>query len=365
MSLPELALIVGARPNFMKAAPLMEAIKAGGRMQARLIHTGQHFDANMSSVFFEQLGMAQPDLYLDIHGGSANEQIARVMMALTDEFQARRPAMVVVFGDVNSTLAAAITANKLNIPLAHVEAGLRSFDRSMPEEHNRIVTDLLSDLLFTPSPDGDENLRLAGVPESRIFRVGNIMVDSLVRFRPVAEQMEAWKRFSLQPKTYGLVTLHRPSNVDERQVLTGIVDALVEIQHQAPLLFPVHPRGRERFAEWGLLAKLEATGVQIVEPLGYLEFVSLMTQARFVLTDSGGIQEESTVLGVACLTARNNTERPITVELGSNRLVGNSRQGIMEGFSAMLAEKRQIRQPELWDGHTAERIEAILASRLG
>lgn len=360
----ELALVVGARPNFMKAAPLMEAIKAGGRLRARLIHTGQHFDANMSAVFFEQLGMAEPDLYLDIHGGSAYEQVTRVNKALSTEFQSNRPEMVIVFGDVNSTLAAAITANKLHIPLAHVEAGLRSFDRRMPEEHNRIVTDLLSDLLFTPSADGDENLQRAGVPAERIFRVGNIMVDSLVRFRPVAEALKAWTSYGLEPKTYGLVTLHRPSNVDDESVLAEIVEALIEIQQATALLFPVHPRGRERLAEWGLLAKLQAAGVRIIEPLGYLEFVSLMTQAKFVLTDSGGIQEESTVLGVPCLTARENTERPITVELGSNRLVGNSRKGIVEGFRAMLAGTRQVRQPELWDGKTSARIEAILAERL-
>jgi UDP-N-acetylglucosamine 2-epimerase (non-hydrolysing) len=364
VSNPELALIVGARPNFMKAAPLMDAIKKQGRLGARLIHTGQHFDSNMSDVFFQQLGLSEPDLYLDIHGGSVHEQIRRVIEALTLEFGSRRPQMVVVFGDVNSTLAAAITANNMKLPLAHVEAGLRSFDRSMPEEHNRIVTDLLSDLLFTPSADGDENLARAGVPAERIFRVGNIMVDSLVRFKPAAEQLKAWETYGLVQGNYGLVTLHRPSNVDDGAVLAGIVEALVEIQKQTPLLFPVHPRSRERFAEWGLLAKLQGAGVQVIEPLGYLEFLSLMTQARFVLTDSGGIQEESTVLGVACLTARENTERPITVELGSNRLVGNKAEGIVAGYRAMLSDARQVRQPELWDGKTAGRIEAILAERL-
>jgi UDP-N-acetylglucosamine 2-epimerase (non-hydrolysing) len=358
----ELALIVGARPNFMKAAPLMEAIRAKGRMKARLIHTGQHFDTNMSQVFFEQLNLPEPDLYLDIHGGSPAEQVGRVMVALSVEFSERRPDMVVVFGDVNATLAAAMTANKMRIPLAHVEAGLRSFDREMPEEHNRIATDMVSDLLFTPSADGDENLRNAGVAQTRIFRVGNIMVDSLLRFRPAAEKLRTWEQYKLQPKAYGLVTLHRPSNVDEDGALGEIVAALVGIQNQTPLLFPVHPRTRERLERSGLLASLEAAGVQVVEPIGYLEFLSLMTQAKFVLTDSGGIQEESTVLGIPCLTARENTERPITIEIGTNRLVGNTKMGILDGYRGLSLVKGSL--PELWDGHTAERIEAIIYEHL-
>lgn len=356
----ELALIVGARPNFMKAAPLMEAIRAQGRMKARLIHTGQHFDANMSEIFFEQLHMPKPDVYLDIHGGNGAEQVGRVMVALAAEFATRRPDMVVVFGDVNATLGAALTANKMNLPLAHVEAGLRSFDREMPEEHNRIATDLVSDLLFTPSPDGDQNLRNAGIADSRIFRVGNIMVDSLLRFRPAAEILQTWLKYDLKPKTYGLVTLHRPSNVDEEKGLSQIVEALVEIQKETPLLFPVHPRTKERLHITGLLKSMEASGIQVVEPIGYLEFLSLMTQAQFVLTDSGGIQEESTVLGVPCLTARENTERPVTIEMGTNRLVGNTKQGILDGYRQMLAKPVSRRLPELWDGHTADRIEAIL-----
>jgi UDP-N-acetylglucosamine 2-epimerase (non-hydrolysing) len=360
----QLALVAGARPNFMKAAPLIEAVRDKGRLKARLIHTGQHFDANMSQVFFTQLGMPEPDLYLDIHGGSQAQQVGRAILELEKEFSRRPPDMVVVFGDVNSTLAAAVTANKLDLPLAHVEAGLRSFDRSMPEEHNRIATDMLADLLFTPSVDADKNLRNEGVSAERIFRVGNIMVDSLMRFKTAAEALQVWKKFGVEPKKYGLVTLHRPSNVDEEKALAGIVGALVEIQKETPLIFPVHPRSRERLASSNLLAKLEKSGVRVVEPIGYLEFLSLMTQARFVLTDSGGIQEESTVLGVPCLTARENTERPITLEMGNNRLVGNSTQGILDGYRTMLHGAVTPRQPDLWDGKTAGRIEAVLAEYL-
>jgi len=348
----------------MKAAPLMAAVQAKGRLRARLIHTGQHFDANMSEVFFRQLEMAEPDLYLDIHGGSVNEQVARVIVALDQEFAANRPDMVVVFGDVNATLAASVAANKLNIPLAHVEAGLRSFDREMPEEHNRIVADVLADLLFTPSADADDNLAATGIPVERIHRVGNIMVDSLLRFKPAAEALAAWETHGLTPDQYGVVTLHRPSNVDEQVALRGIVEALVEIQQDVQLLFPVHPRTRAHMADWGLLDALQASGIKMLEPMGYLEFVSLMTQAKFIITDSGGIQEESTVLGIPCLTARQNTERPITLQMGGNRLVGNRREGILAGFRALQGQNTVPQQPELWDGRTAERIEAILFEKL-
>lgn len=359
MTQPRLTLVVGARPNFMKAAPLMDAIRRSRRMEARLVHTGQHFDANMSDVFFKQLGMAEPDVYLDIHGGAAAEQIGRMILKLTEEFSANKPSMVVVFGDVNSTLAAAVVANKLDIRLSHVEAGLRSFDRSMPEEHNRIVTDMLADLLFTPSRDADANLKREGIAGERIHFLGNIMVDSLVRFRPVAEEMRQWESLSLEPRAYVLVTLHRPSNVDDPATLGQITDALIEIQKEAPVVFPIHPRTEKQLAASGQLDGLKKAGVKLVEPMGYLEFLSLMTQAKFILTDSGGIQEETTVLGVPCLTARDNTERPITLEYG-NRLVGNTTEGILSGYRAMLAQRAKVGQPELWDGCTAERIEATL-----
>ena len=360
----QLALIVGARPNFMKAAPLIEAIRSKHRMTARLIHTGQHFDVNMSQVFFNQLGMSEPDVYFDIHGGSQAEQVGRVILALEKEFSKQQPHMVVVFGDVNSTVAAAVTANKLGLPLAHVEAGLRSFDRSMPEEHNRIVTDMLSDLLFTPSEDADENLHREGVAAKRIFHVGNIMVDSLLRFKAAAESREAWKKFRVEPNTYGLVTLHRPSNVDDEKTLGDIAAAMIQIQKESPLIFPVHPRSREQLDRTGLLPKLAACGIKLAEPIGYLEFLSLMMHAKFLLTDSGGIQEESAVLGIPCLTARNNTERPITLSIGTNRLVGNNTQSILDGYEAVRGQKITQVQPKLWDGRTAGRIETVLAEYL-
>ena len=358
-------MVVGARPNFMKAAPLAEALQARGRMQASLVHTGQHFDDNMSQVFFDELGLPEPDTYLGIHGGSTADQIGRTILALDELYSQERPDAVVVFGDVNATLAAAVAANKLDIFLAHVEAGLRSFDRSMPEEHNRVVTDMLSDLLLTPSPDADENLRREGIPEERIMRVGNIMVDSLLRFKGRAEEKEAWVKFGVEPGSYGLVTLHRNFNVDDPSKLAELVEGLVALQQEIPLLFPAHPRTLKQLQQHKLGDRLAEAGLRMLDPLGYLDFLSLMTRAKFVLTDSGGIQEESTVLGVPCLTARDNTERPITIETGSNRLVGSTAEGIFGGFKAIQKSARKPVQPDLWDGHTAERIEEALAAALG
>lgn len=359
-----LTLVVGARPNFVKAGPLMEALQKGNRFDLRLIHTGQHFDDNMSEVFFQQLRMPQPDKYLNIHQGSPAEQVGRVMLALETDFGRNKPEMVIVFGDVNSTMAAALTANKLNLKLAHVEAGLRSFDRGMPEEHNRIVTDMLSDFLFTPSKDADENLINSGVSKDRIYFVGNIMVDSMLRFKPIAENLHAWEAYGMTSGNYGLVTLHRPSNVDKAAELTEIVSALIEIQKETPLLFPVHPRSRKQLEQNGLLEQLEQGKIQILEPLGYLEFLSLMTKAKLVLTDSGGIQEETTVLGIPCLTVRNNTERPITITMGTNRLVGNKKNGILSGFHETRDTPKANIKPELWDGKTGSRIAEILETIL-
>jgi UDP-N-acetylglucosamine 2-epimerase (non-hydrolysing) len=343
----------------MKAAPLMDAIIKYGHFEARLIHTGQHFDENMSDVFFDQLGLPKPDQYLDIHQENPAKQIGETIIALDQEFASHKSDLVIVFGDVNSTLAAAISANKNNLRLAHVEAGLRSFDRSMPEEHNRIVTDMLSDYLFTPSRDADENLLREGIASERIFFVGNIMVDSLMRFKKAAEEKKMWESFGVEAGKYVLVTLHRPSNVDHESQLTDMVEAFIQIQKEIPLLFPVHPRTRNQLGT-DMLSNLQESGVKIVEPLGYLEFLSLMMKSRVVLTDSGGIQEETTVLGIPCLTLRANTERPITMKLGTNRLAGKGVEGILKSFHEAINSHAKATQPESWDGKTASRIEEIL-----
>lgn len=361
-----ITLIVGARPNFMKAAPLLRALQKKRITDIRLVHTGQHFDVNMSQVFFTQLGLPKPDAYLGVSVGEPANQIAQVIQALGSEFSQHRPRMVTVFGDVNSTLAAAIAANKMGIPLAHVEAGLRSYDRTMPEEHNRIVTDMLSDLLFTPSPDADRNLRKEGVSQERIHKVGNIMVDSLLAVKPQAKQLDTYKRLRVEKNRYALVTLHRQSNVDDGTVLEEILGALEEIGKQMPVLFPIHPRTRKRLDELSLVFRKRLSQIRFTEPLSYLDFLNLVMNARIVLTDSGGIQEETTVLGVSCLTLRENTERPVTITQGTNRLVGNKRSGILKGFKATLKEKpRRRKLPDLWDGKTSERIAAIIYRSFG
>jgi UDP-N-acetylglucosamine 2-epimerase (non-hydrolysing) len=354
-------LVVGTRPNFIKAAPLLEALSLNTKFSPRLIHTGQHFDTSMSKLIFENLGMPAPDVFLGAGNTVPSLQIAEVMTALHKEFVKQRPELVLVFGDVNSTLAGALVANKMNIPLGHVEAGLRSFDRRMPEEHNRIVTDMLSDLLFTPSEDADDNLSRESIPASRIHRVGNIMVDSLLRVKPKAEKIEAWKRFNVSPGEYLLVTLHRPANVDEPEALGELVGALKEIGKTVPVIFPVHPRTRREMAKGSFEQVLVRARVHLSKPIGYLEFLNLMINAKMVLTDSGGIQEETTVLGIPCLTARENTERPITISQGTNQLVGVTKASILLGFKKAFTKRVAISDPPaLWDGKTSERIASIL-----
>ena len=360
-----ITLVVGARPNFIKAGPLLRALQRMDWLQVRLIHTGQHFDENMSLVFFEQLHLPKPDAFLNVNTGDAASQIAQVVAAIATQFTDFPPRLVAVFGDVNSTLAAAIAANKMEIPLAHVEAGLRSFDRTMPEEHNRVVTDMLSDFLFTPSADADENLVKEGVARERIYRVGNIMADSLLAFRPEAEKLETTLQFGLQEKEYGLVTLHRPANVDNPSVLKEILAALREINRELPLVFPVHPRTRKKIDDLGFSSKNGIGQIQFTDPLSYLDFLNLAMNARLVLTDSGGIQEETTLLGVSCLTLRENTERPITITQGTNHLVGNTRGAIIKGFQSARQQTKTItKTPDLWDGKTAERIASILYEKL-
>jgi UDP-N-acetylglucosamine 2-epimerase (non-hydrolysing) len=354
--------VVGARPNFMKIDPLMRAIEAAGFAAQRLLHTGQHYDVALSDVFFTDLGMRRPDIQLGVGSGSHAEQTGKVMIAFEKVCLEERPDLVVVAGDVNSTLACAIDCAKLRIPCAHVEAGLRSFNLDMPEEVNRLVTDRLCDILFTPSPDADENLRREGTPEARIFRVGNLMIDTLLAHLARARSTGAPAKLGVEPGKYAVLTLHRPSNVDDRRVLAALLDALDEIQRELPIVFPVHPRTRKRLEEWGLGGRLAAMGaLKLCEPLGYLEFLGLTAQARLVLTDSGGLQEETTGLGVPCLTLREETERPITVSEGTNTLVGGEVRSIVAEVQEVIAGRgKSGRIPALWDGKAAERAAAAL-----
>lgn len=348
--------VVGARPNFMKLAPVYRAIRARNRLPQLVVHTGQHYDEKMSDVFFRDLGLEPPDLHLGVGSGSHAEQTARTMIELEKVMVARRPRLISVFGDVNSTVAAALVAAKLQIPVAHVEAGLRSFDRTMPEEINRVVVDRVSDFLLTPSPDADENLRNEGARAESIHRVGNVMIDSLLLALPAARALRMPEKLDLHPRQFALCTLHRPSNVDDPNVLGRILEALGRIAERIPLLFPVHPRTRAKLGAMGAIP----AGIRLLEPLGYNEFLSLMSEAAMLLTDSGGIQEESTALGVPCLTLRENTERPITVSEGTNTVVGtDSTRIVAEALSVLETGGKRGRVPALWDGRTGERIAAL------
>ena len=349
--------IVGARPNFMKASPVWDALAERGASQM-LIHSGQHYDEALSAVFFEQLGMPRPDVNLGVGSGSHASQTAEIMVGLEPLFEQHKPKALILYGDVNSTLAAAIVAAKMGIRIAHVEAGLRSFDRDMPEEINRLVTDALSEWYFTPSADGDEHLLSEGVPESKIHRVGNVMIDTLVRLLPRARCPEG---LDVEPGAYGLVTLHRPSNVDDAKQLGAIFSALSELR-ELPIIFPMHPRTRARVEEFGLTV---SDHVQLVDPLGYLEFLWLQQHAVVVLTDGGGMQEETTYLQVPCLTLRENTERPITCSEGTNELIGQDMPRLIEAVRAILAgQAKSGRIPEGWDGKASERIADVLMSEL-
>lgn len=362
----KILLVVGARPNFMKSAPLMRELqKNSDRFDTILIHTGQHYDHKLSQLFFDELRMPKPNIYLGVGSGSHAEQTARIMVGLESELLELRPDLVVVFGDVNSTLAAAVVAAKLCVKLAHVEAGLRSFDNTMPEEINRIVTDRLSEYLFVSEESGLVNLEKEGVPLEKVFFTGNIMIDSLVSNLEVARESDILDRLSLRPREYIAMTMHRPANVDSRDVLRGIMVAIEEIGKRMPVVFPCHPRTRERIEEFSLLSQNDSAGLKVVEPLGYLDFLKLQSEAYLVLTDSGGIQEETTYLGIPCITMRENTERPATVDVGSNTICGTDPKRITE--AALQAIDGTIKKggvPKLWDGKTAIRIVDILMEKL-
>lgn len=349
--------VVGARPNFMKAAPVMRALHGRLGVRQSLIHTGQHYDANMSEVFFTQLSIPAPDVNLEVGSGSHARQTAEIMTRIEPVLLKYKPDIVLVYGDVNSTVAAALVCAKLLIPVGHVEAGLRSFDRAMPEEVNRIVTDRLSDLLFTPSKDGDRNLQSEGVEAGKIHCVGNVMIDSLIRLLPSAI---ASSHDGL-PEKYALVTLHRPSNVDDDATLRRIIESLLEVSTHLSVVFPVHPRTRQRLASTGV----SFANLHLLEPLPYIEFLALQRRAMVVITDSGGIQEETTYLGVPCLTLRSNTERPVTVDLGTNVLVGQNVDMLQSELAKILDGKAKVGAiPQLWDGHAGDRIADILCNLL-
>jgi UDP-N-acetylglucosamine 2-epimerase (non-hydrolysing) len=359
----DLLLVAGARPNFMKAASIVNAAQQAGISHA-LVHTGQHYDAGLSEVFFEELGIAEPDAYLGVGSGSHAEQTAAIMVAFEPELRRFDPAIVVVVGDVNSTLACALVAAKERYPVAHVEAGLRCGDFHMAEEINRKLCDHLSRYLFTTSRDADANLVAEGIPCRQITFVGNTMIDTLLRFTDAARARAPAKAIGLEGP-YGLLTLHRPENVDDRERLGGLVEAAAAISEHVPIVLPLHPRTADRLERFGLAATLEDSGVVTTPPLGYLDFVGLLADATLVLTDSGGVQEEATVLGIPCLTLRDSTERPVTVEAGTNTVVGTRREDIVAAALAVLRSPgRPGRIPELWDGRAGERIVATLSGEL-
>ena len=353
--------IVGARPNFMKIAPLMEAYKSCPLIEPLLLHTGQHYDYKMSELFFTELGIKEPDIYLNIGSDTQAKQVARIMTAFEDVCIAQKPDAILVAGDVNSTMACSLVAAKLGIKIIHLEAGLRSFDRSMPEEINRLITDVLANILLTPSADANQNLINEGISPDKIHLVGNIMIDTLFKFLPIAKQSEILNTLQLENKDYMLVTLHRPSNVDERSSLKKILETLHDISSTVQVVFPVHPRTMKNIAAFDLLPFLK--GLIITEPLGYYDFQKLMSGARLVVTDSGGIQEETTALRIPCITLRENTERPVTITLGTNELIGLDMQQLKElTDKAMKGEWKPGSVPELWDGNTASRIVELISA---
>ena len=366
-------LVAGTRPNFMKIAPLIwelrkkQKVTKSNKIEYLFVHTGQHYDIEMSKIFFNDLNLPYPDINLGVGSASHAVQTANIMIKFEEVCIKEKPDIIIVVGDVNSTIACTLVATKLGVKTAHVEAGLRSFDRTMPEEINRILTDSISDYLFTTCKDANKNLEREGVPKEKIFFVGNIMIDSLRRYQAKAKKINAYKKYGLVKSNYALLTLHRPSNVDAKDSLKEILKAIKEISNYIPISFPVHPRTEKFINKFGLSKFLaDKNSIILNNPLGYLEFLSLMINAKFVLTDSGGIQEETTALGIPCLTLRNNTERPITVKEGTNIIAGNSRDKITSESMKILkrGNKKQFTIPELWDGNTAKRIIDVLLNQL-
>lgn len=368
MTCVNLVCVVGARPNFVKMAPLLRALEVYRHVHCVLVHTGQHYDDSLSRVFFEQLGMRSPDVSLEAGSGKHGVQTARVLERMEAVLEQGTPRgdrfdRVVVVGDVNSTMAAALAAVKLGIPVAHVEAGLRSSDRSMPEEINRIVTDAVSDMLFVSEPSGMDNLRREGHPEAHLHLVGNLMIDTVLWALPRVQASGAPARYGLQPRGYAVVTLHRAENVDSPETLGQILEVLAETSRSLPVVFPIHPRTRQRIELFGLASTLaRATGILTLPPLAYLDFLALTSEARVIITDSGGLQEESTMLGIPCLTMRSSTERPITIEEGTSTLVGSDPERLYPALDAVLkGSYKHGRCPSVWDGLAGHRIARVLS----
>jgi len=351
----------------MKVAPLHKAFQPhSDSFRHLIVHTGQHYDETMSKVFFQDLELPHPDFYLGVGSGSHAQQTAKIMVELEKVLEAQKPDLVIVVGDVNSTVASSLVSVKLGIRVAHIEAGLRSFDRTMPEEINRLLTDAVSEYLFVTEPSGVANLQREGIDERKIFLVGNVMIDSLIRYREKARRLSLIDQFHVKPRAFTLVTLHRPSNVDSREGLEKILTIFEELSTRTSTIFPVHPRTRKMLEQCGLSRRANAIeNLHLTEPIGYLEFLNLMDQAQLVITDSGGIQEETTFLGIPCLTLRENTERPITVEVGTNRICGlNVELVVRASFEVFDGKAKKGRVPQLWDGHTAERIKTILEEKI-
>jgi len=364
MNLLKIICVCGARPNFIKVAPLMYAFKKNGNFDTLVVHTGQHYDENMSKLFFDELNIPKPDVNLEVGSASHAIQTAEIMKAFEPIVLNYKPEVVLVVGDVNSTIACGLVAVKLGVRLVHVEAGLRSFDRSMPEELNRVLTDSISDLLFCTEQSGVDNLIREGIPKEKIFLVGNVMIDTLLKNKDRAEGSNILNQLNLNGNGYATLTLHRPANVDNCIVLGRILDALEVIQNDMPIIFPIHPRTRRNLVSFYLDKRLEELpNLQLIDPLGYLDFLKLMASARLVLTDSGGIQEETTILKVPCLTLRKNTERPITTEIGSNQVVGTDPDKIIRAYRQAIDNNwREPQIPPFWDGKAAKRIAVIIAS---